>query len=73
MTVFDVDLWITAGQRGDEPDWEKVAYDDLYLAAYNTGRRMVGQEAISIASTTTRSGCASRLDSEHPASFRADA
>ncbi|MEA3641285.1 MAG: hypothetical protein VBE63_15275 [Lamprobacter sp.] len=73
MNIFNVDQWFFDGMTGEDPDLS-LADDDIYLAAFNAGRRKAGLAPITDGSQgVTPAGCASRLDSEHPANFRADA
>lgn len=72
MCIFDVDGWVNEGRSGSVPQWEKLD-NELYVAAYNSGRRMAGLNPLETYSYHAQAGCASRLDSEHPTSFRADA
>jgi hypothetical protein len=69
MNILDIDRHIHAGREGTAIEIE----DELQLAAYNAGRRMAGKPPVVCSETKYNIGCASRVRSEHPANFRADA
>lgn len=72
MNIFDVDDWVYEGFSGGYPRPE-MAHDDFYVICVNAGRKLAGLDCAQSYPVPHRPGCASLLDSEHPASFRADA
>lgn len=66
--IFDVDRYVLAGMRGEEIPLE----EEIDVIAYNVGRRLAGKENLPCMTSVPQDGAASKLESEHPANFKAD-
>jgi len=70
--IFAVDRLFWVGFDGKDISDDEIG-DDVLLLAYNAGRRRAGRDPMLIMETKLSDGARSRLESEHPANFRADA